>query len=65
MMIVVVAGLHVLGLLAVVALVAPSHQQLGKAGAITVGLASPPTRWGCVTHLTLITSLRSTTPPVS
>ena len=39
MMIVVVAGLHVLGLLAVVALVAPSHQQLGKAGAITVGLA--------------------------
>ena len=38
MMVVVVAGLHVLGFLAVVALVAPSHQQLGKAGAITVGL---------------------------
>jgi high-affinity nickel-transport protein len=38
MMVIVVAGLHVLGFLAVVALVAPSHQQLGKAGAITVGL---------------------------
>jgi high-affinity nickel-transport protein len=38
LMVVVVAGLHVIGILAVVALVAPSHQQLGKAGAITVGL---------------------------
>jgi high-affinity nickel-transport protein len=38
MMVIVVAGLHVLGILAVVTLVAPSHQQLGKAGAITVGL---------------------------
>jgi nickel/cobalt transporter (NiCoT) family protein len=38
MMIVVVGGLHVLGILAVVALVTPSHHQLGKAGAITVGL---------------------------
>jgi nickel/cobalt transporter (NiCoT) family protein len=38
MMVVVVVGLHVLGFIAVIALVAPSHQQLGKAGAITVGL---------------------------
>jgi high-affinity nickel-transport protein len=38
MMVVVVGGLHVLGILAVVALVTPSHHQLGKAGAITVGL---------------------------
>jgi high-affinity nickel-transport protein len=39
MMILVVGGLHVLGFVAVVALVSPSHHQLGKAGAITVGLA--------------------------
>jgi nickel/cobalt transporter (NiCoT) family protein len=38
MMVVVVAGLHAVGFLALFALVAPSHQQLGKAGAITVGL---------------------------
>ncbi|MGO9488684.1 MAG: HoxN/HupN/NixA family nickel/cobalt transporter [Solirubrobacteraceae bacterium] len=38
MMVLVVAGLHVLGFLAVVVLVAPRHQQLGKAGAITLGL---------------------------
>jgi nickel/cobalt transporter (NiCoT) family protein len=38
MMLLVVSGLHVLGFVAVVALVAPSHPRLGGAGAVTVGL---------------------------
>jgi high-affinity nickel-transport protein len=38
MMVLVVVGLHVLGLLTLVAVVAPSHYHLGKTGAFTVGI---------------------------
>ncbi len=38
MMVVVVVGLHVVGLLMLIALVTPSHRQLGTAGAFTVGV---------------------------
>jgi nickel/cobalt transporter (NiCoT) family protein len=38
MMIVVVAGLHVLGFVTLIALVAPRHYELGTAGAFTIGI---------------------------
>src|SRR5947208_6462646 len=38
MMIVVVAGLHVLGFLTLIALVAPSHYTLGASGTFTIGI---------------------------
>jgi high-affinity nickel-transport protein len=38
MMVLVVGGLHVLGFLTLIALVAPRHYQLGSAGAFTIGI---------------------------
>jgi len=38
MMVLVVVGLHVLGFVTLIALVAPSHYRLGSAGAFTVGI---------------------------
>jgi high-affinity nickel-transport protein len=40
MMIVVVAGLHVLGFMTLIALVAPSHYSLGASGTFTIGIGA-------------------------
>jgi len=65
MMIAVVGGLHVIGVVMLFALVAPSHFHLGASGTFTVGIGITAYTLGCATRSTPTTSLRSTTPPAS
>ena len=66
MMILVVVGLHVIGFLTLIALVAPNHYRLGSAGRIH-GRDRGDRLYArdCATPSTPITSRRSTTPRAS